>query len=91
MSTLHELIHSIGNIERELQVFEHKYSLLSDEFYQLFTSGELSEFDENDRYRMDFIEWAALCSTQQKMMRVYNKLSLHRPAAARIRRQLVAV
>ena len=89
MSTLHELVHSIGNIEREMQVFENKYDLLSDEFFQLFNAGELSEFDAHDEYRMDFVEWSALCRTRQKMTQAYEKLSRRRPAAIRIRRQLV--
>ncbi len=88
MITPHELVHSINNIEHKLQVFENKHGLFSDEFYQLFNAGELSEFDAYDAYRMDFIEWAALCSIQHKMTQAYAKLSRRRPAAARIRRQL---
>ncbi|NHZ72813.1 MAG: hypothetical protein GWP17_06995 [Aquificales bacterium] len=88
MSTLPELVHSIGKIERELQVFESKYGLLSDEFYQAFSSGELSEFDAYDEYRMEFIEWAALCRIRQKMTLTYAELSRRRPTSVRIRHQL---
>ena len=64
MVELHELVNDIG-------VIESKYGVLSSEFYQAFTSGELSEFDAYDEYRMEFIEWAALCKTRHKLRQSY--------------------
>ena len=91
MIELRELIHDIGIIEKQLYHFESKYGVLSDEFYRAFTSGELSEFDAHDEYRMDFLEWAALCQTRQKLEEEYQRLSARQPAAARIRLQLATV
>ncbi len=76
MIVLHELINDLGLLEKQLIEFEREYSILSPEFYQAFTSGELSEFDAYDEYRMDFLEWAALCKTQQKLEQEYRQLSV---------------
>jgi hypothetical protein len=91
MVELGELIHDIGVVENQLSHFESKYNVLSHEFYRAFTSGELSEFDAYDEYRMDFLEWAALCQTEQKLEQEYQRLSARQPAAIRIRLQLAAV
>ncbi len=52
MLKLRELINDIVAIEKQTRRFETKYGVLSNEFYQAFTSGELSEFDAYDEYRM---------------------------------------
>ena len=88
MLKLRELINDIVSIEKQMRRFETKYGVLSNEFYQAFTSGELSEFDAYDEYRMEFIEWAALYQTWQKLAQEYQQLSTQQPAAARIRLQL---
>ena len=91
MVELRELIHDIGIAEKQMYHFESKYGILSHEFYRAFISGELSEFDAYDEYRMDFLEWAALCQTQQKLEQEYQRLSVRQPAAMRIRLQLATV
>ncbi len=88
MIKLRELINDIVTIEKQMRCFETKYGVLSNEFYQAFTSGELSEFDASDEYRMEFIEWAALYQIQQKLAQEYQQLSIQQPAATRIRLQL---
>lgn len=90
MVKLHELVSDIGAIEKQMRSFESKYGVLSQEFYQAFINGELSEFDAYDEYRMEFIEWAALCKTKQKLEQAYQQLSTRQPAVARIRLQLQA-
>lgn len=91
MNELHELVNDIGTIEKQLRQFESKYGVLSGEFYQAFISGELSEFDAYDEYRMDFLEWAALYQTQQKLEEKYQRMSAGQPAVERLRLQLTAV
>jgi hypothetical protein len=88
MIELRELIDDMGAVEKQLRCFESKYGVLSDEFYQAFTNGELAEFDAYDEYRMEFIEWAALYQTRQRLGQTYQRLSARQPAAARIRLQL---
>ena len=90
MVRLHDLVKDIGHLGKQLLVFENHYGILSREFYQAFTDGELSEFDAYDEYRMEFIEWAALCKTQRKLVKKYRQLSARQPAAVRIRQQLAA-
>jgi hypothetical protein len=91
MIELRELIHDIGVVEKQMYRFESKYGVLSHEFHRAFTSGELSEFDAYDEYRTDFLEWAALCQTQQKLEQEYLRLSARQPAAKRLRLQLATV
>jgi len=88
MNELRELVNDIGTIEKQLRRFERKYGVLSNEFYQAFISGGLSEFDAYDEYRMEFLEWAALYQTRQKLEEKYQRLSAGQPAAVRIRLQL---
>ncbi len=90
MVKLRELIGDISAIEKQTSRFESKYGVLSHEFYRAFTDGELSEFDAYDEYRMEFIEWAALCKTRRKLEQAYRRLSVRQPAVARIRLQLQA-
>ena len=90
MNELRELVNDIGTIEKQMRQFERKYGVLSDEFHQAFVSGELSEFDAYDEYRMEFLEWAALYQTRQKLEEKYQRLSAGQPAALRIRLQLTA-
>lgn len=57
-STLHDLITDIHALDRELQRFEEKYNLLSEDFYKLYTEGRLRDeaVEEIDEYG----RWAAL-------------------------------
>ena len=48
-----ELKRAIINLQIDLKIFEKKYNLLSDEFFQKFESGELGD-------KEDFIVWAGL-------------------------------
>jgi len=88
MVELRELINDLCAIEKQMRRFESRYGVLSHEFYQAFTSGELSEFDAYDEYRVEFLEWAALYQTQQKLEQEYQRLTARQPAAVRIRLQL---
>jgi hypothetical protein len=90
MIELHGLVNDIGVIEKQMYGFESKYGVLSHEFFQAFSAGELSEFDAYDEYRMEFLEWAALYQARQKLEKEYRRLSARQPAAARIRLLLEA-
>ena len=53
--SLHDLIVEIHALDRKLQTLEEKYSLLSEDFYQLYEAGrfrddELEEIDELGRW-----------------------------------------
>ena len=73
MAQLHALIDDLAALDKRLRRFEKKYGVLSDEFYRAFVNGDLAEFDANDEYRLEFIEWAALCQTRQKLVTAYQQ------------------
>ena len=91
MVKLRELIHDIGIAEKQMYHLESKYCVLSHEFYRAFISGELSEFDAHDEYRMDFLQCAALYQTQQKLEQEYQRFSVRQPAAIHLRLQRATV
>jgi len=84
MNEHRELVNDIGTVEKQLRQFERKYGVLSNEFYQAFISGGLSEFDAYDEYRMGFREWAVLYHTRQKLEEKCQQVSAGQPAAVRI-------
>jgi hypothetical protein len=54
---LHELVIEMKLLERRLTLYEEKYGVLSDDFYQALTAGKLARFDEYDETRVDFSRW----------------------------------
>lgn len=88
MIILAEVVNDIVTVNQRLQNFERKYGILSSEFYQTFNNGELAEFDGDEVYDDDFIAWAALYQTQQKLYQEYRRMSVEQPVVARIRSRL---
>lgn len=88
MLVLAEVVNDIVTVNQRLQHFERKYGILSSEFYQTFNKGELAEFDGDAAYHDEFMAWAALYQTQQKLYREYQRLSQEQPVVARIRSRL---
>jgi hypothetical protein len=74
-----EVANDIVTLNQRLQYFERKYGILSSEFYQAFRDGALTEFDGMKEYHDEFLEWAALCQTRQKLRRAYQQGSHHEP------------
>lgn len=74
--TLYELIQDIHALDRELQKFEEKYSLLSEDFYELYMSGALR--DENLSEIDDYGSWAAFYRMRQRRKRQYDDLKKSR-------------
>ena len=58
--TLHEILTDIHALEEEILEFERKYGLRSETFYAAYTGGEEPE---DDRWVLDFSEWASLYRT----------------------------
>lgn len=67
--SLHDLIVDIHALDRELQRFEEKYSILSLDFYQLYVDGRLrdEEVEEID----EFGRWAALFQMRKRREQQY--------------------
>ena len=81
MMTLGELIQDIHGLGRELELYERKYSILSRDFYRLYTSGELpdEELEQIDEYG----RWAAFYKIKLEREAAYAKLVKKRLATFR--------
>ena len=58
--TLSDVLADIRALEKELLVFERKYGVRSEAFYTAYQSGEEPE---DDRWVLDFGEWASVYRT----------------------------
>lgn len=53
--TLQEIIADIHALNEDLEAYERKYGVLSETFYESYTSGEEPE---NDAWVLDWADWA---------------------------------
>ena len=60
---LHELVIEMKLLERRLTLYEEKYGILSEDFYNALMAGELAEYDEYDETRADFTRWKGIYET----------------------------
>lgn len=58
--TVREILSDIHALEEELLAFERKYGVRSETFYPAYVSGEEPE---DDRWTLDFGEWASVYRT----------------------------
>ena len=58
--TLREMLSDIHALEEEMLAFERKYGVRSETFYAAYLSGEEPE---DDRWVLDFTEWASVYRT----------------------------
>jgi hypothetical protein len=65
--TLSEIIHSLHELEDLIQPLEEKYSLKSQDFYELAQAGELEESP-------DFIRWMGYYELWLDSMKEYRQL-----------------
>ncbi len=59
----HELVIEMKLLERRLTLYEEKYGVLSDDFYQALMAGKLSRYDAFDETRADFSRWKGVYET----------------------------
>jgi hypothetical protein len=87
---LQQLIREIHWIEWQLRLFEDKYGLLSQDFYEAMESGQLSEFDDGeDPHFHDFLEWHGLYKMWLRQEQAYRELLRQRPLPDQLRRALI--
>ncbi len=53
--TLQEIIADIHALNEDLEVYERKYGVLSETFYELYLSGEEPE---EETWVLDWVDWA---------------------------------
>ena len=60
---LHELVLEMKQLERRLTLYEEKYGILSQDFYDLLQTGRLARYDDFDETRTDFSCWKGIYET----------------------------
>ena len=80
---LHELVIEMKLLERRLTLYEEKYGILSEDFYETLMAGQLSRYDEFDETRNDFSRWKGIYETWRRRKDAYkHQISLRSPADA---------
>ena len=84
---VHELVIEINILERRLSLYEEKYGILSEDFYEALMSGRLARYDEYDETRTDFSRWKGLYETWQRRKQSYAEQLQRREVADMLRFQ----
>ena len=69
----HELVIEMKLLERRLTLYEEKYGVLSDDFYQALMAGKLSRYDAFDETRTDFSRWKGVYETWLRRKKAYTE------------------
>lgn len=69
---LHELVIEMKLLERRLTLYEEKYGILSQDFYQALIAGKLERFDDYDETRTDFSRWKGIYETWRRRRQAYD-------------------
>lgn len=86
---IHELVIEMKLLERRLTLYEEKYGVLSDDFYQALMTGKLARFDEYDETRSDFSRWKGVYETWLRRKKAYTEQLKKRELAEALRIQPV--
>ena len=70
---IYELVIEMKLLERRLTLFEEKYGILSEDFYEALTSGKLARYDEYDESRADFSRWKGIHETWKRRKQTYRE------------------
>ena len=70
---LYELVLEMKQLERRLTLYEEKYGILSQDFYDILMAGKLSRYDDFDETRTDFSRWKAIYEIWQRRKTVYSE------------------
>lgn len=70
---IHELVIEMKLLERRLTLYEEKYGVLSEDFYNALTAGKLGRYDEYDETRADFSRWKGIYETWRRRKDQYTK------------------
>ncbi len=69
----HELVIEMKLLERRLTLYEEKYGVLSEDFYNALMAGKLAEYDAYDETRADFSRWKGIYETWQRRKQTYRQ------------------
>ena len=68
---IHELVIEMKLPECRLTLFEEKYGILSEDFYEALTAGKLARYDEYDEPRADFRRWKGIYSVSAENITLF--------------------
>lgn len=68
--TLQEIMADIHALNEDLEAYERKYGVLSETFYELYTSGEEPE---DDAWVLDWADWAGAYKTLLRRREQYRR------------------
>ncbi len=69
----HELVIEMKLLERRLTLYEEKYGVLSEDFYDALMAGKLVEYDAYDETRADFSRWKGIYETWRRRKEAYRQ------------------
>ena len=84
---IHELVIEMKLLERRLTLYEEKYGVLSEDFYEALVSGKLARYDEYDETRADFSRWKGIYETWRRRKDAYTRKIGQRDLAETLRFQ----
>ena len=70
---IYELVIEMKLLERRLTLFEEKYGILSENFYDALAAGKLARYDEYDESRADFSRWKGIYETWKRRKQTYRE------------------
>ena len=70
---IYELVLEMKQLERRLTLYEKKYGILSQNFYDSLMAGKLSCYDNFDETRTDFNRWKGIYKIWQRRKTAYNE------------------
>ncbi len=69
--TLQEILIDIHSLNEDLEAYERKYGVLSETFYECYTSGEEPE---DDAWVLDWSDWAGAYKTYLRRKEQYARV-----------------
>ena len=70
---IYELVLEMKQLERRLTLYEEKYGILSQDFYDILMAEKLSRYDDFDETRTDFSRWKGIYEIWQRRKMAYNE------------------
>ena len=69
---IQELIVEMKLLERRLTLYEEKYGVLSEDFYNALMDGQVERYDSFDETRTDFSRWKGIYETWLRRKKDYS-------------------
>ena len=84
---LYEMVLEMKQLERRLTLYEEKYGILSQDFYDILIEGKLSRYDDFAETRTDFSRWKGIYEIWQRRKTAYSEQIRQRDPADVLRVQ----